>query len=322
MPRAAPPISCRSARRTGALLCACTLALLASTLFEAPPAGAARPNDALWTRQWGVREAGGAALWRWGHGSPGTVVAVVDTGVDADHPDLRGALVPGWNALARNADTQDDNGHGTLVAGIVGARGNNHDGIVGYCWSCSIMPVKVLDAAGQGSGAVIAAGINWAVAHRASVLNLSFTLDQSDSAVEAAVANAVANGVLVVASAGNGGGGRLTYPAGYDGVVSVGGVDASGALYPWSTFGAWTAASMAGCNETSSAGGGYTEFCGSSSATAALSGLLALASSDAPHARPHLASLLAQHVVQPTRRVDGLGFLAAAMRLEQALRRR
>src|SRR3954471_3734888 len=308
-------------RKAGALICACSFALLGTTAASAAPK-AGRPNDALWAAQWGIRFAGGVGLWKWGHGSSRTVVAVLDTGVDATHPDLRGAVVPGWNALAGGSDTHDDNGHGTLVAGIVAARGNNRTGIAGYCWSCSIMPVKVLDAAGRGTGAAIAAGIDWAVRHRANLLTMSFTLDPADPAVEKAVANAIGRGVLIAASAGNVGGREITYPAAYPGVLSVGGGDSAGALYPWSTFGWWTVASMPGCNETTSAGGGYMEFCGSSAATAALGGLLALAVSDAPSVRAQLRSLLLRHEYQPTRRVDGVGFLKSGARLEQALRRR
>jgi subtilisin family serine protease len=250
------------------------------------------------------------------------VVAVLDTGVDATHPDLHGAVVGGWNAFTRTSDAHDDNGHGTLVAGIVAARGGNRQGIAGYCWGCSIMPVKVLDASGSGSGATIAAGVDWAVSHGADLLNMSFTLDHPDDDVARAVAGAVARGVLVVAAAGNGGGADVRYPAAYPGVVSVAGVDPAGALYPWSTFGGWTSVAGPGCNETTTAGGGYDEFCGSSSAAAAASGLLALAASDAPDARGDLRALLAQHVAGPTKRVDGLGFLAAATRLERTLRRR
>jgi Subtilase family len=173
----------------------------------------------------------------------------------------------------------------------------------------------VLDAGGQGSGTTIAAGIDWAVAHGADVINMSFTLDHADPAVETAVASAVTHGVLVVAAAGNGGGSGPEYPAAYPGVVSVAGVDSAGSLYSWATFGAWTAVSTAGCNETTSLGGGYDDFCGSSSATAAASGMLALALSDAPTAAGQLRSLLAAATTLATRRVSTLGFLSAANRL-------
>ncbi|HET8528914.1 MAG TPA: S8 family serine peptidase [Gaiellaceae bacterium] len=107
-------------------------------------------------------------------GSPRTVVAVLDSGVDPAQPDLRGALVPGRNVLAGDDDTRDDNGHGTLVAGIVAARSDNRIGVAGFCPSCAVMPVKVLDAGGHGSGPEIAAGIDWAVVHGPAVANMSF----------------------------------------------------------------------------------------------------------------------------------------------------
>jgi subtilisin family serine protease len=274
----------------------------------------AAPNDPLWLRQWSLRTAGGLRVWQWGQGSPRVVVAVVDTGVDASQPDLRGALVPGWNTLAGNANTADDNGHGTLVAGVIAARGNNGIGVAGYCWRCSIMPVKVLDADGRGSGAQIAAGVNWAAEHGAAVINLSFTLDHPDPLVETAVEDALARGALVVAAAGNVHGGAPEYPAAYPGVISVAGVNPSGVLYPWATFGPWTAVSTAGCNMATRAGRGYQEFCGSSSSSAALTGLLALALSDAPTAAPALRGLLAHSTGLTTRRVSALAFLSAATR--------
>ena len=272
----------------------------------------AMPNDPLWLRQWGLRVAGGLRLWDWGHGSPRVVVAVVDTGVDAAQPDLRGAVVPGWNALTGDTNTADDNGHGTLVAGIIGAHGDNGVGVAGYCWRCSIMPVKVLDAAGRGTGSNIAAGIEWASTHGAAVINLSFTLDHADPLVETAVEQALARGALVVAAAGNVHGAAPQYPAAYPGVLSVAGVDPAGVLYPWATFGPWTAVSTAGCNMTTRVGRGYQEFCGSSSSAAALSGLLGLALSDAPGAAAQLPSLLSRSVTLATRRVNALPFLASA----------
>lgn len=285
--------------------------LAAAGAAAAAPKPAA-PNDPLWLRQWGLRVAGGLRLWDWGHGSPRVVVAVVDTGVDAAQPDLRGGVVPGWNALTGDANTADDNGHGTLVAGIIGAHGDNGIGVAGYCWRCSIMPVKVLDAAGRGSGSNIAAGIEWASTHGAAVINLSFTLDHADPLVETAVEQALARGALVVAAAGNVHGAAPQYPAAYPGVLSVAGVDPAGVLYPWATFGPWTAVSTAGCNMTTRVGRGYQEFCGSSSSAAALSGLLGLALSDAPGAATQLPSLLSRSVTLATRRVNALPFLASA----------
>jgi hypothetical protein len=197
---------------------------------------------------------------------------------------------------------------------VIAARGNNRIGVAGYCWRCSIMPIKVLDANGRGSGAQIGAGITWAAEHGAAVINLSFTLDHSDPLVETAVEDALARGALVVAAGGNVPGPAPEYPAAYPGVISVAGVNPAGILYRWATFGPWTAVSTAGCNMATQVGGGYQEFCGSSSSAAALTGLLALALSDAPAAAPALPSLLLRSTDLPTRRVSALAFLSAATR--------
>jgi subtilisin family serine protease len=311
-----------SARITATMLCAATFVSAASATQPRKPAAKpqrtrvahlAAPNDPLWRQQWGLLRAGGARVWRWGHGSPRVVVAVLDTGIDPTQPDLRGRIGSGWNALTGTSDTLDDNGHGTRVAGIIAARGDNGIGLAGYCWTCSIMPVKVLAADGHGSGEAIAAGIRWAATHGATVINMSFVLDQADAVVAGAVAAAVARGAIVVAAAGNVGGSDVRYPGGLPGVISVGGVDRSSALYPWSTYGPWTSVAAPGCNETTVPGNAYEDFCGSSSAAAVVSGLVALAASDAPRAVPNLSRLLAATAAAaPVRRVDAARFLAAA----------
>lgn len=245
-----------------------------------PAALPASPNDPLWSSSWGLRALGVPALWRLGLGSPAVVVAVLDTGLDPSQRDLAGALVPGWNTLTDSADTSDTNGHGTAVAGVIAARANNGLGGSGYCPRCSIMPVKVVDGSGRGTSVTIAAGIRWAVAHGANVINLSLILSGRDPDVTAAVADAVARGVVVVAAAGNDGGTGPNYPAGDPGAIGVAGTDPSGALYPWSNHGAWVTVSAPGCNEAPALGGGYQQFCGTSSATAATTGVVALALAD------------------------------------------
>ena len=110
--------------------------------------------------------------WSLTTGSSNIVVAVVDTGVQPNHPD-QGTLVPGYDFVNNDADPSDDAGHGTAVAGIVAGQGNNGLGIAGTCWNCRIMPVKVLDSEGLGTDSDVASGIVWAVDHRAEVINLS-----------------------------------------------------------------------------------------------------------------------------------------------------
>jgi subtilisin family serine protease len=264
----------REVRHAAVVFLLLALVLPAPAAAKAPRAQrGAVPNDPLWRSEWGPHVVSMTTVWR----RPTlrrVVVAVVDTGVDATQPDLAGRLVPGWNTLTDSADTADDNGHGTMVAGVIAARSNNGLGVAGYCASCSIMPVKALDAAGQGPGSAIAAGIDWAVAHGAGVVNLSLVLTSDDSGVDAAVARAVGAGVVVVAAAGNGGTATPTYPAVLPGVLAVGAVDPAGALYPWSNSGDWVSVRAPGCNATTFAGGGFGEFCGTSSAAAATSGVV------------------------------------------------
>src|SRR5690606_11143218 len=100
-------------------------------------------------------------------------IAVIDSGVDAGHPDLSGKVLPGYNAIRGNGDPSDDNGHGTAVAGLIAANTDNGAGIAGICWGCRILPVKVLNANGSGSDAWVAQGIRWAADNGANVINLS-----------------------------------------------------------------------------------------------------------------------------------------------------
>jgi subtilisin family serine protease len=276
-----------------------------------PATTAAAPNDPLWAEEWGPRAVGLLSVWATAAAARNVVVAVVDTGVDATQRDLAGLVLPGWNALTGTADTADDNGHGTAVAGVIAARAGNGIGAAGYCRNCTILPVKVLDSSGHGPSTTIAAGIDWAVDHGANVLNLSLTLTSRDGAVSAAVARALAAGVIVVAAAGNTGGTGVAYPAAEPGVVSVEADDQSGVLYPWSTSGAWVSVAAPGCNQSTARGGGFGEFCGTSSAAAAVSGILGtvLGSSGATTAR--VRQLLPAGVDQATRRLDARALVSA-----------
>jgi subtilisin family serine protease len=289
---------------------------LGTARARAETTAAREPNDPRWASSWGLRALGAPAIWRWGQGSPRIVVAVVDTGIDASQPDLAGALVAGWNALDGSSNTADDVGHGTAVAGVIAARANNRLGSSGYCAQCSVMPVKVVDATGRGSSSMLAAGIEWAATHGASIINVSLVLSARDPAVSAAVADALARGVLVVASAGNDGGTAPNYPAAEPGVISVAATDASAGLYPWSARGDWVSVSAPGCNEATSLAGGFGEFCGTSSASAAVSGLLALALSDSNAPATALCAALLATAAHggPVPRVEAEPLIRAVLR--------
>ena len=278
-------------------------------------AAVAAPNDPLWQASWGLRAVGAPGIWRWGTGAPSIVVAVVDTGVDPTQPDLAGALVPGWNTIAGNADTTDDVGHGTAVAGVIAARSGNGVGGTGLCGRCAVMPVKALDARGGGNSQTVADGIEWATAHGARVINLSLMLEHQDAAVTRAVADAVARGVVVVAAAGNNASTTPNYPAADAGAIAVAGDDAGSQLYAWSARGGWVTVAAPGCNQATQKAGGFGEFCGTSSAAAAVSGLVALglADSGASGAAARTALVATAAATPSLPRVDGTAFIQSLL---------
>ena len=200
------------------------------------------PNDELWPSQWSPRKTRAPQAWSLTTGSARVVVAVADTGVDSNQPDLRGKVVAGYDFVHGDSAATDDNGHGTAVAGVVAASGNNGIGVAGYCWQCRVMPVKVLGADGPGFSSTLAQGIVWATDHGARIVNASLGGPDSDAAVAGATQYAAAHGSLVVAAAGNDSSSVLEYPAALPGVLSVGATDRADHLYGFSNAGAAVAA--------------------------------------------------------------------------------
>jgi subtilisin family serine protease len=180
------------------------------------------PNDPVYAAhlQPELREVNLPRAWETTTGSA-VKVAVVDTGVTV-RDDLTGAVDAGYNFVSNNTLTSDDVGHGTAVASLIAARGNNNLGMAGVCWSCRILPVKVLDRNGEGLDSTIASGIIWAAGHGAKIINLSLGGPGSSQVLQDAVFMATTAGVLVVAAAGNDGSGVRSYPAAYPDVLSVG----------------------------------------------------------------------------------------------------
>ncbi|WP_431047393.1 type VII secretion-associated serine protease mycosin [Streptomyces sp. P1-3] len=209
--------------------------------------------DGIREQEWALDAIHARDAWRTTKGD-GVTVAVLDTGVDGEHPDLKGQVLPGKDLIGFGARRGDRAWarHGTAMAGIIAGRGHGTgggDGIVGVAPEAEILPVRVIleDAdparkkARGARGSALAEGIRWATDHGADVINLSLG-DDSESAhpepaEDAAVQYALGKGVVVVASAGNAGekGDRVSYPAAYPGVIAVTAVDRYGSRAAFST---------------------------------------------------------------------------------------
>lgn len=235
------------------------------------------PNDPYFSLQYGLELINAPAGWKYEKGSSRVTIAVLDTGVDLVHLDLAGKLVAGYNFVAGNDIPQDDNGHGTGVAGICAAVTDNATGIAGVSWGASIMPVKILDSSGNGSFVRAAQGIIWAVDHGAQVINLSLGGYTSSSLLEDAINYAIQKGAVVVAASGNQGIDLITYPARYDGVIAVGSVDQDNQRSAFSNYGPELDVVAPGSAIFSLSGlGSYSYISGTSAAAPFASGLVAL----------------------------------------------
>src|SRR5436309_7599729 len=133
----------------------------------------ATPNDPRYSQLWGLAKINAPNAWNTTKGSPAVKVAVVDTGIATDHLDLSANVVPGFDFVQGDTDPRDFNGHGTHVAGTIGAKGNNGIGVAGVNWNVHLMPVRVLDGGGSGSSSAITNGFLYACAHGARVVNAS-----------------------------------------------------------------------------------------------------------------------------------------------------
>ena len=242
------------------------------------------PNDPDWSQQWGAAKVNAPSAWATTTGAASVVIADLDTGVAFSQPDLQGRLVAGYDFINNDADPTDDNGHGTETAGIIGAASNNGTGVAGMCWTCAIMPVKVLDSTAYGAWSAIANGITWATDHGAKVINMSLGGTTGSSTLQSAVQYAENHDVLVVAAAGNNASTAPFYPAYYPGVLSVAGTQSTDALYSWSDYGSWVRVAAPGCDYTTNRSSGYGSFCGTSAATPVVAGLAGLARAASPTA--------------------------------------
>jgi thermitase len=214
--------------------------------------------------------------WDYSTGSAAVTIAIVDSGVDLSHADLASKIVPGYDFVNGDSIPQDDFGHGTHVAGIAAAISNNGIGVTGISWGARIMPIKVLDAGGNGSFANVADGIVWATDHGAQVINLSLGGASSSTVLQDAVNYAYGKGVVLVAAAGNTGSNFILYPARYPNVIAVGAVDSSKNHAGFSNYGPELDLVAPGSSIYSTVIGGYDYKSGTSMAAPYVSGLAAI----------------------------------------------
>lgn len=329
--------------------------LVAAALLALVPSGASAarvraPNDRAFAAQWQLTtDAAMGARSAWSLATAGNVtVAIVDTGAQLDHPDLVQNLwtnedeiadngidddangfvddVHGYDFAGRDGDPSDENGHGTSIAGIVGARGHNRTGVTGVAWRARLMIVRVLGANGNGSVRDVARGIRYAVANGAKIVNLSMAGPDSDPALEAAIAEAAAAGVLVVAAAGNTGAdldATPAYPASSTAanVITVASTDENGRLALGSSYGAATVDLTApGENvDSTELRGGYGVRSGTSQAAAHVSGVLALMAAAQPSATADRLRARLLAAARPSRLPVAAGALDAGAALRGLL---
>jgi subtilisin family serine protease len=269
------------------------------------------PNDPRFVEQWALKNTGansnggqpGADInvmgaWSRTTGMMQTIIAVVDSGIDFTHPELKNnewtnmgdtsaGDVHGWDYITESGVIKDENGHGTAIAGIIAAQGNNATGVTGVMWRASLMSLRVLDNTGTGDVATAVEAIDYSVSHGAQAINLSWGTDAPSNALKDAIARAGQSGVVVVCSAGNESQDidqTPYYPSSYklSNLISVAATDSFDNLASWSNWGAKTVTVAApGANIlTTQMGGGYWTVTGTSAAAPMVTGVVGLIKSE------------------------------------------
>ena len=253
----------------------------ATAPLDAPPAfvpPAFVPNDELLDEQWAWATVDAFDAWDVTRGSADAIVAVIDSGVQTDHPDLDDHMLAGYDFVDDDNDPGDLNGHGTHVAGTIAAETDNGTGVAGMCPNCSILPLRALNRFGSGSLADIASAIIYATDNGADVINLSLG-GASSQTMEQAIDYAWNNGVFVTCAAGNSGRERPEYPAALNNCVAVAATSENDARAGFSNYGSYVELAAPGDRIVSTyTDGRYTRFSGTSMAAphvAGLAGLLA-----------------------------------------------
>lgn len=264
------------------------------------------PNDPKFVKQQsnGIGKTKVTYAWDKSKGNSGIIIAILDTGIDSDHPDLKNKIIQGYNVVDNNFNLSDHSGHGTSVAGLAASSTNNSAGVSGLCWMCSIMPVKVISPSGYVSWSDLIEGIIWATNNGAKVINMSLYGPTGHSSLRDAVIYAHNKGIVLFAAAGNEGNSSERWPAAYPEVVGVAASNAKDNIFSWSNYGSWVSIAAPGQVLTTAAsltGYKYWTFKGTSAATPVAAGIAALAF----ELNPNLTSAQVEKAIYST--TDGIG---------------
>ncbi len=269
---------------------------------------------------WGISRVNAPKAWAAGKGA-GVKVAVIDTGIDATHPDLAANVAGGWSAIQPGGSWADDNNHGTHVSGTIAAV-TPSTGIVGVAPQARLYGVKVLDAWGSGTFSDVIAGIDWAATNKMQVVNMSLGASTTTESLHEAVKRAAAAGVTIVCAAGNSGG-SVGWPAAYPETIAVSASDSGDRLASFSSRGPEVAFIAPGVDVLSSVpGGGYDSYSGTSMASPHVAGLAALKIGRTPGLKPEDVRKAFAAAATPlkdlTREQQGAGMIDAAKLLGAA----
>ncbi|GED67559.1 hypothetical protein BRE01_12610 [Brevibacillus reuszeri] len=239
-------------------------------------AASGKANDPYLGNQIHLSQINADKAWSVVNSNESIVIAVLDSGADYNHPDLKDNLLPGINLVTPGRSAQDDNGHGTAVAGILAAKGNNGIGVAGVLWNARILPIKVLDKKGVADVDLIAKGINTALDQGAKIIVMSVSSMSYSRALVTAVNRAEKNGAIIVAASGNEAD-RVAFPAAYPTVIAVGAVRNNNQPLHESNTGPELNIVAPGFNVyTTKLGGVYGPFSGTSAAAPQVAGAAAL----------------------------------------------
>lgn len=242
------------------------------------------PNDTYYSSSWHLRNIGAPTAWDSSKGD-GVIIAILDSGVEATHPDLAGKLVPGWNIWNNNSDTTDHRSHGTKVAGSAAAIANNSMGVAGVSMNSKIMPIRISSLDGYTTNSASASGLTWAADHGARVANLSFQTPCKSSTVQTAANYFRSKGGVVTGSAGNSGVNEGFTPSSL--VTCVSATGSSNTITSWSAYGTYVDVAAPGSSiYTTFLNGAYGSVSGTSFAAPITAGVYALMMSANPDLTP------------------------------------